>query len=107
MVGSASGFQVASCLPIEAPDGAIWWTGMWASLVGRLDPVIFTRLPSAAPHSITQAPDSIQSGQQRQTDAHAQTTTLGITGLDLAAMPANGCRRDGEADAVAAAGAVA
>ena len=25
--------------PVEAPDGAIWWTGMWASLVGRLDPL--------------------------------------------------------------------
>ena len=27
--------------PVEAPDGAIWWTGMWASLVGRwtLSPV--------------------------------------------------------------------
>ncbi len=24
--------------PIEALDGAIWWTGMWASLAGRLDP---------------------------------------------------------------------
>jgi virginiamycin B lyase len=24
--------------PIEAPDGSIWWTGMWASLVGKLDP---------------------------------------------------------------------
>jgi hypothetical protein len=24
--------------PIEAPDGSIWWTGMWASLTGRLDP---------------------------------------------------------------------
>lgn len=22
----------------EAPDGSIWWTGMWASLAGRLDP---------------------------------------------------------------------
>lgn len=24
--------------PIEAPDGSIWWTGMWASIAGRLDP---------------------------------------------------------------------
>ncbi|MCH6552398.1 MAG: PQQ-binding-like beta-propeller repeat protein, partial [Planctomycetes bacterium] len=24
--------------PVEAPDGSIWWTGMWASLAGRLDP---------------------------------------------------------------------
>ncbi|MDT8399824.1 MAG: hypothetical protein RQ899_14545 [Pseudomonadales bacterium] len=43
--------------PIEAPDGAIWWTGMWASLVGRLDPKTGEmqeyHLPAAArPHSI-------------------------------------------------------
>ena len=43
--------------PIEAPDGDIWWTGMWASLVGRLDPTTGAMqeflLPSAArPHSI-------------------------------------------------------
>lgn len=43
--------------PIEAPDGSIWWTGMWASLVGRLDPVTGDmqeyKLPATArPHSI-------------------------------------------------------
>lgn len=43
--------------PIEAPDGSIWWTGMWASLVGRLDPATGKmqefKLPIAArPHSI-------------------------------------------------------
>jgi virginiamycin B lyase len=43
--------------PIEAPDGSIWWTGMWGSLVGRLDPATGKmeeyRLPaSARPHSI-------------------------------------------------------
>ena len=43
--------------PIEAPDGSIWWTGMWASLVGRLDPATGEmdeyKLPIAArPHSI-------------------------------------------------------
>lgn len=43
--------------PIEAPDGSIWWTGMWASLAGRLDPVTGEmeefRLPrEARPHSI-------------------------------------------------------
>ena len=43
--------------PIEAPDGSIWWTGMWASLVGRLDPLTgdFTEYPlpaTARPHSI-------------------------------------------------------
>ena len=43
--------------PIEAPDGSLWWTGMWASLVGRLDPETGAmeeyRLPvTARPHSI-------------------------------------------------------
>ena len=43
--------------PIEAPDGAIWWTGMWASLAGRLDPVTgemkeYLLPPEARPHSI-------------------------------------------------------
>lgn len=43
--------------PIEAADGAIWWTGMYASLVGRLDPVTgamkeYALPPSARPHSI-------------------------------------------------------
>jgi virginiamycin B lyase len=43
--------------PIEAPDGSIWWTGMWASLTGRLDPDTgfmeeFHLPPDARPHSI-------------------------------------------------------
>jgi virginiamycin B lyase len=43
--------------PVEAPDGSIWWTGMWASLVGRLDPATGEmeeyKLPvTARPHSI-------------------------------------------------------
>ena len=43
--------------PIEAPDGSIWWTGMWASLAGRLDPITgamkeYPLSPSARPHSI-------------------------------------------------------
>jgi virginiamycin B lyase len=43
--------------PIEAPDGSIWWTGMWASLVGRLDPETgamaeYHLPPAARPHSI-------------------------------------------------------
>ena len=42
---------------VEAPDGSIWWTGMWASLVGRLDPATgemkeFALPPSARPHTI-------------------------------------------------------
>ena len=43
--------------PIEAPDGSIWWTGMWASLTGRLDPETgimeeFKLPPSSRPHSV-------------------------------------------------------
>lgn len=43
--------------PIEAPDGSIWWTGMLASLVGRLDPdsgeMVEYLLPQdARPHNI-------------------------------------------------------
>ena len=41
--------------PAEAPDGSIWWTGMWASLAGRLDPATgqmeeYRLPPSARPH---------------------------------------------------------
>lgn len=47
--------------PAEAPDGSFWWTGMWASLAGRLDPETglmeeFRLPPSARPHTIV--PDS-------------------------------------------------
>ncbi len=43
--------------PIEAPDGSIWWTGMWASLTGRLDPDTglmeeFKLPPASRPHSV-------------------------------------------------------
>lgn len=43
--------------PVEAPDGSIWWTGMWASLAGRLDPETgemeeFLLPPESKPHSI-------------------------------------------------------
>ena len=43
--------------PIEAPDGSIWWTGMWASLVGHLNPETgemeeYQLPPEARPHSI-------------------------------------------------------
>lgn len=43
--------------PVEAPDGSIWWTGMWASLTGRLDPETGImeeyRLPATSrPHTI-------------------------------------------------------
>ncbi len=43
--------------PVEAPDGTIWWTGMWASLTGQLDPATgefreYPLPPTAKPHSI-------------------------------------------------------
>jgi virginiamycin B lyase len=43
--------------PVEAPDGSIWWTGMWASLAGRLDPETgameeYRLPPDARPHSV-------------------------------------------------------
>ena len=43
--------------PVEAPDGSIWWTGMFASLIGRLQPdsgdmVEYFLPPDARPHSI-------------------------------------------------------
>jgi len=43
--------------PVEGLDGSLWWTGMWASLVGRLDPLTgdvreYPLPPSARPHSI-------------------------------------------------------
>jgi len=48
--------------PIEGPDGAIWWTGMYASLIGRLDPETgdmqeYLLPPAARPHSIIPGPD--------------------------------------------------
>ena len=48
--------------PVEAPDGSIWWTGMWASLVGQLDPVTgnmreYPLPPEARPHSIVPGED--------------------------------------------------
>ncbi|HET9215548.1 MAG TPA: cytochrome C [Terriglobia bacterium] len=47
--------------PVEAPDGSIWWTGMYASLVGRLDPKTgqmkeYPLPQTARPHTIV--PDS-------------------------------------------------
>lgn len=48
--------------PIEAPDGSIWWTGMWASLAGRLDPETGDmqeyHLPrDSRPHGVFPGPD--------------------------------------------------
>lgn len=48
--------------PVEAKDGSIWWTGMWASLAGRLDPETgemeeFLLPPTARPHTVVPADD--------------------------------------------------
>jgi virginiamycin B lyase len=53
----ATHFPERSRDPAEAPDGSIWWTGMWASLAGRLDPATGAMeeylLPEEArPHTI-------------------------------------------------------
>ena len=47
--------------PLQARDGAIWWTGMFASLVGRRDPVTGDlkecKLPEGSrPHGIAEDP---------------------------------------------------
>ena len=43
--------------PLQTPDGMIWWSGMYGSLIGRLDPrtgemTEFMLDPTARPHSI-------------------------------------------------------
>jgi len=48
--------------PIMHSDGMIWWTGMWGSLVGVLDPATgetseIVLDPTARPHSIIEGPD--------------------------------------------------
>jgi virginiamycin B lyase len=44
--------------PAQAPDGAIWWTGQWGNLIGRIDPETgemqeFTLPEGTYPHSVT------------------------------------------------------
>jgi virginiamycin B lyase len=44
--------------PVEAPDGSIWWAGMWGNLVGRIDPKTkeiteYTLPENAKPHTVT------------------------------------------------------
>jgi virginiamycin B lyase len=44
--------------PVQAPDGSIWWAGMWANLIGRINPVTgevteYTLPEKAKPHSVT------------------------------------------------------
>lgn len=45
--------------PLATPDGAIWWTGQFASVIGRLDPKTGqmkeykTKTPGSGPHGLT------------------------------------------------------
>lgn len=44
--------------PVEAPDGAYWWAGMWADKANRLDPAtgeitVFDLPPGTRPHTVT------------------------------------------------------
>ena len=44
--------------PVQAPDGSIWWAGMWANLIGRINPQTgevweYTLPEGAKPHSVT------------------------------------------------------
>ena len=48
--------------PLQAADGAIWWSGMFASLVGRLDPTTggmreYPLARDARPHGIAEDPN--------------------------------------------------
>jgi virginiamycin B lyase len=44
--------------PVQAPDGSIWWAGMWGNLVGRINPETgevteYTLPKNAKPHTVT------------------------------------------------------
>ena len=45
--------------PLWTPDGSLWWTGMWANVLGRLDPKTGTmkefplKSPQSGPHGLT------------------------------------------------------
>jgi virginiamycin B lyase len=45
--------------PLATPDGAIWWTGMYANVLGRLDPKTGVmkefplKTPKSGPHGLT------------------------------------------------------
>jgi len=44
--------------PVQAPDGSIWWAGMWANLIGRINPETgevteYTLPENAKPHTVT------------------------------------------------------
>ena len=45
--------------PLSTPDGAIWWTGQWANVLGRVDPrngdikEFLLKTPGSGPHGLT------------------------------------------------------
>ena len=45
--------------PLATPDGAIWWTGQWANVLGRVDPKTGDlkefplKTPGSGPHGLT------------------------------------------------------
>jgi virginiamycin B lyase len=45
--------------PLSTPDGAIWWTGQWSNVLGRLDPEsgamkeFALKTPKSGPHGLT------------------------------------------------------
>jgi virginiamycin B lyase len=49
--------------PLATRDGAIWWTGMFANVLGRLDPKTGVlkefplKTPKSGPHGLTEGPD--------------------------------------------------
>lgn len=48
--------------PVEGPDGAIWWVGQWADILGQIDPASgamteYDLPPGAKPHSVEIGPD--------------------------------------------------
>ena len=48
--------------PVDSPDGAVWWVGQWADILGRIDPKTgemteFALPAGAKPHSVEIGPD--------------------------------------------------
>jgi virginiamycin B lyase len=72
--------------PVEAVDGSIWWTGMYASLAGRIDPKSgdmneFPLPPTAKPHTIIPADDGSiwYTGNSNATIGRLEPKTAKIT----------------------------
>ena len=66
--------------PVQAPDGSIWWAGMWANLIGRINPntgeVTEYKLPeNAKPHTVTpdRAGQHLVHGKQQRHDRQTRS----------------------------------